>query len=76
VDIKHCHGYLGHEFLSAHTRPEARRLARTLAALIDGVWLRTALGEVAPDPKEAAGLAAAFVDSQLALLRLAGLRAP
>ena len=23
VDIKHCHGYLGHEFLSAHTRPAA-----------------------------------------------------
>jgi len=22
VDIKHCHGYLGHEFLSAHTRPD------------------------------------------------------
>lgn len=21
VDIKHCHGYLGHEFLSAHIRP-------------------------------------------------------
>jgi NADPH2 dehydrogenase len=21
VDIKHCHGYLGHEFLAAHTRP-------------------------------------------------------
>ena len=21
IDIKHCHGYLGHEFLSAHTRP-------------------------------------------------------
>jgi 2,4-dienoyl-CoA reductase-like NADH-dependent reductase (Old Yellow Enzyme family) len=21
VDIKHCHGYLGHEFLSAHARP-------------------------------------------------------
>ena len=21
VDIKHCHGYLGHEFLSAFTRP-------------------------------------------------------
>jgi len=20
VDIKHCHGYLGHEFLSAHSR--------------------------------------------------------
>jgi 2,4-dienoyl-CoA reductase-like NADH-dependent reductase (Old Yellow Enzyme family) len=23
VDIKHCHGYLGHELLSAHTRPGA-----------------------------------------------------
>ena len=21
VDLKHCHGYLGHEFLTAHTRP-------------------------------------------------------
>ena len=21
VDLKHCHGYLGHEFLSAHSRP-------------------------------------------------------
>lgn len=21
IDIKHCHGYLGHEFLGAHTRP-------------------------------------------------------
>ena len=21
VDVKHCHGYLGHEFLSAHNRP-------------------------------------------------------
>ena len=21
VDLKHCHGYLGHEFLGAHTRP-------------------------------------------------------
>ena len=20
MDVKHCHGYLGHEFLSAHTR--------------------------------------------------------
>jgi len=21
IDVKHCHGYLGHEFLSGHTRP-------------------------------------------------------
>src|SRR5258707_11962556 len=39
-------------------RPDARRLARALAALIDGVWLRAALGEREPDAREAAALAA------------------
>jgi transcriptional repressor BetI len=57
-------------------RPEARRLARAIAALIDGVWLRAALGEREPDVREAAALTGAFVDSQLALLRLAELRRP
>src|SRR5438477_7805993 len=54
-------------------REDARRLARALAALIDGIWLRTALSEGEPEPREAAALASAFVDSQIALLRLAGL---
>jgi 2,4-dienoyl-CoA reductase-like NADH-dependent reductase (Old Yellow Enzyme family) len=42
VDLKHCHGYLGHEFLSAFTRPgpyggsfenRARFLRETVAAI-------------------------------------------
>src|SRR5258708_24956716 len=56
-------------------RPEARRLARAIAALIDGAWLRAALAEAEPDRGEAAALATAFVDSQLALFRLAEPRA-
>jgi transcriptional repressor BetI len=66
---------LVHALICFAPRPEARRLAQAIAALIDGVWLRAALGEGAADPREAAALAAAFVDSQLALLHLAGLRA-
>jgi transcriptional repressor BetI len=53
---------------------EARRMARAVAALIDGVWLRAALAAEEPDAREAAAIASAFVDSQLALLRLAQLR--
>ena len=67
---------LVHAIICFAPRPEARRLARCIAALIDGVWLRAALGEREPDAGEAAALAAAFVDSQLALLRRAGLRQP
>jgi transcriptional repressor BetI len=67
---------LVHALLSFAPRDDARRLARALAALIDGIWLRAALGEGEPEPREAAALASAFVDSQIALLRLAGLRAP
>jgi NADPH2 dehydrogenase len=42
VDIKHCHGYLGHEFLSAHTR-EGRyggsfeNRTRFLREVVDGI---------------------------------------
>jgi NADPH2 dehydrogenase len=42
VDIKHCHGYLGHEFLSAHTRPGKYGAAfenrtRFLREIVEGV---------------------------------------
>lgn len=42
VDLKHCHGYLGHEFLSATTRPGRygggfENRTRFLRELIDGV---------------------------------------
>ena len=42
VDIKHCHGYLGHEFLSAHTRPgryggSFENRTRFLREVIEGI---------------------------------------
>ena len=42
VDIKHCHGYLGHEFLSAHTRPGPyggpfENRTRFLREIVEGV---------------------------------------
>jgi NADPH2 dehydrogenase len=52
VDIKHCHGYLLHEFLSAHTRPgpyggsfeNRTRLVREIVAGIRAVAPRLGLG--------------------------------
>jgi 2,4-dienoyl-CoA reductase-like NADH-dependent reductase (Old Yellow Enzyme family) len=46
VDIKHCHGYLGHEFLSAHTRPgpyggSLENRARFLAEIVEGIRAST-----------------------------------
>ena len=42
VDIKHCHGYLGHEFLSAHTRPgkyggSFENRTRFLREIVEGI---------------------------------------
>ena len=42
VDIKHCHGYLGHEFLSAHTRAgryggSFENRTRFLREIVEGV---------------------------------------
>jgi NADPH2 dehydrogenase len=42
VDIKHCHGYLGHEFLSAHTRSgkyggSFENRTRFLREVVDGI---------------------------------------
>jgi 2,4-dienoyl-CoA reductase-like NADH-dependent reductase (Old Yellow Enzyme family) len=45
VDIKHCHGYLGHEFLSAHTRQgdyggSFENRTRFLREIVEGVRTR------------------------------------
>ena len=45
VDIKHCHGYLGHEFLTAHTRPgkyggSFENRTRFLREIVDGIRAR------------------------------------
>ncbi len=42
VDIKHCHGYLGHEFLTAHERPgpfggSFENRTRFLRQIVDGI---------------------------------------
>jgi 2,4-dienoyl-CoA reductase-like NADH-dependent reductase (Old Yellow Enzyme family) len=42
VDIKHCHGYLGHEFLSAHTREGSyggsfHNRTRFLREIVEGI---------------------------------------
>src|SRR5207302_961908 len=42
VDIKHCHGYLLHEFLRAHTRPDRYRgsfenRTRVLREIVEGI---------------------------------------
>ncbi len=42
VDVKHCHGYLGHEFLSAHTRPgkyggSFENRTRFLREIVEGI---------------------------------------
>lgn len=42
VDLKHCHGYLGHEFLSAFTRPglyggSLENRTRFLREIVDGI---------------------------------------
>ncbi len=52
VDIKHCHGYLGHEFLSAHTREgkfggtldNRTRFLREIAHTIRMIAPRLAIG--------------------------------
>ena len=43
VDIKHCHGYLLHEFLGAHTRPgkfggSFENRTRILRDIVSGIW--------------------------------------
>ena len=46
VDVKHCHGYLGHEFLTAHTRPgpyggSFQNRTRFLREIVAGIRKRT-----------------------------------
>jgi 2,4-dienoyl-CoA reductase-like NADH-dependent reductase (Old Yellow Enzyme family) len=46
VDVKHCHGYLGHEFLSAHTRDgdyggSFENRTRFLREVVEGIRSRT-----------------------------------
>lgn len=49
VDVKHCHGYLGHELLGAHTRPgdfggSFENRTRFLRDIVDGIRAATGAG--------------------------------
>jgi 2,4-dienoyl-CoA reductase-like NADH-dependent reductase (Old Yellow Enzyme family) len=62
VDVKHCHGYLGHEFLSAYQRPGPyggsltnrtrflRRIVEGIRSECPGLWIgvRLSLFDLAP----------------------------
>ncbi len=62
-------GNLAHALLPV-LRPEpARALAETIAAMIDGLWLRATLAND-PDGRTARSVATGFVDSQFMLLGL------
>jgi hypothetical protein len=62
-------GNLAHALLPV-LRPEpARALAETIAAMIDGLWLRATLAND-PDGRMARSVATGFVDSQFMLLGL------
>ncbi|MEJ1158637.1 choline-binding transcriptional repressor BetI [Prosthecomicrobium sp. N25] len=65
---------LTHAFAALVSRPEALRLARATAALIDGLWLRATLSSDPPDAAEARSIVQGFVDTQIALLDLALLK--
>ncbi len=71
VDLKHCHGYLGHEFLSSYTRPgpyggsleNRTRFLREIVAGVRGatklaIGIRVSLFDLVPyrpDPEKSAG---------------------
>jgi 2,4-dienoyl-CoA reductase-like NADH-dependent reductase (Old Yellow Enzyme family) len=75
LDIKHCHGYLGHEFLSAHTRPGVyggsfenrtrflREVVEGVRAVAPGLELGVRLSAFDPLPFGKSGKAESFEGS-------------
>jgi len=68
---RRLHSNLLHDLKRLLPAGPARRLALGLAALIDGLWLRAALGDGALDPATARGLARDYLANQLAAGRKA-----
>jgi TetR/AcrR family transcriptional repressor of bet genes len=54
VYVKRLESNLVHALLDLTTREHAAELAELAAALIDGLWIRRSLAEVAPNPEGAA----------------------
>jgi TetR/AcrR family transcriptional repressor of bet genes len=56
VYMRRLESNLLHALRELTTREQAARIAETAAALIDGLWIRRSLADVAPDPSGAADL--------------------
>jgi TetR/AcrR family transcriptional repressor of bet genes len=65
VYTRRLHSTLVHALGQHVPRPKAIETARGVAALIDGIYLRCALGDETPDTKEAVALVEAYVEAVL-----------
>jgi TetR/AcrR family transcriptional repressor of bet genes len=63
------HSTLLHALSGLMPRARATTTARGIAALIDGIYLRCALGDETPDTKEAVGLVESYVEAMLSETR-------
>lgn len=61
---------LAHAIRRLAPRADAGQLARSLASLIDGLWIRAALSPDRPDSAEARQIATRFIETELLLARL------
>ncbi|ETT00842.1 transcriptional repressor BetI [Providencia alcalifaciens PAL-3] len=66
VNDRRLYSNLSYEFGRALSKPAARRAAKGLAALIDGLWLRSALSNESFPVTEALSITNEYIDMQLA----------
>lgn len=66
VNDRRLYSNLSYEFGRALSQPAARRAAKGLAALIDGLWLRSALSNEPFPVTEALSITNEYIDMQLA----------
>lgn len=59
------HSTLVHALAELMPRTRAHETARGIAALIDGIYLRCALGDETPDTRQAVGLVEGYVEAML-----------
>ena len=65
IYTRRLHSTLVHALGQLQTRPKAIATARGIAALIDGIYLRCALGDETPDTAEAVALVEGYVEAIL-----------
>jgi transcriptional repressor BetI len=65
IIVKRLHSNLVHALRPFVAAKEVERVARSLACLIDGIWLRAAMDPTGPDPQAAMACAQDFLDHRL-----------